>query len=89
MKIAVTGGSGKLGRSVVRHLTDEGHDVMNFDRTGERGRAFLQVDLSDYGQVVDALLGVDDRHAGFDAVVHLGAIRPRASFRTPPPSTTT
>lgn len=74
MKIAVTGGSGKLGRSVVRRLSDEGHDVMNFDRFGERSRTFLQVDLSDYGQVVDAILGVDDRHAGFDAVVHLGAI---------------
>jgi nucleoside-diphosphate-sugar epimerase len=32
------------------------------------------VDLTDYGQVADALLGIDDRHTGFDAVVHLGAI---------------
>jgi nucleoside-diphosphate-sugar epimerase len=34
----------------------------------------VQVDLTDYGQVVDALAGVNDRHDGFDAVVHLGAI---------------
>ena len=34
----------------------------------------MLVDLKDYGQVVDALLGIDDRHTGFDAVVHLGAI---------------
>lgn len=74
MKIAVTGGSGKLGRSVVKRLADEGHDVMNFDRYGERAPGFLQIDLSDYGQVLDAILGVDDRHSGFDAVVHLGAI---------------
>jgi nucleoside-diphosphate-sugar epimerase len=32
------------------------------------------VDLRNYGQVLDVLLGLDDRHEGFDAVVHLGAI---------------
>jgi nucleoside-diphosphate-sugar epimerase len=33
-----------------------------------------RVDLRDYGQVMDALLGLDDRLRDFDAVVHLGAI---------------
>ena len=74
MKIAVTGGNGKLGRHVVRRLTDDGHQVLTLDRAGTRSPALLTVDLRDYGQVVDALLGVDDRHDGFDAVVHLGAI---------------
>jgi nucleoside-diphosphate-sugar epimerase len=74
MKVAVTGGSGKLGKSVVRHLQAEGHDVFNFDQTGERSEKFLSIDLKDYGAVVDALLGIDDRHSGFDAVVHLAAI---------------
>ncbi|MHC6228489.1 NAD-dependent epimerase/dehydratase family protein [Arthrobacter sp. MMS24-T111] len=74
MRIAVTGGSGKLGRHVVRRLTDDGHQVLNLDRAGTRSPGLLVVDLRDYGQVVDALLGVDDRHDGFDAVVHLGAI---------------
>ncbi|MET4001830.1 nucleoside-diphosphate-sugar epimerase [Arthrobacter sp. UYCu511] len=74
MKIAVTGGSGKLGRHVVRGLLGGGHEVLNLDRVGERGLNFLMVDLRNYGQVLDALLGVDDRHSGFDAVVHLGAI---------------
>jgi len=74
MKIAVTGGSGKLGRSVVRRLNDEGHHVLNLDRAGERSPGLVLVDLTDYGQVADALLGIDDRHTGFDAVVHLGAI---------------
>ncbi|HEY9307304.1 MAG TPA: NAD(P)-dependent oxidoreductase, partial [Microbacterium sp.] len=32
------------------------------------------VDLTDYGQVVDAIAGVDDRHSGVDAIVHLGAL---------------
>jgi len=74
MKIAVTGGSGKLGKSVVRRLGDAGHEVLNLDRAGERSPGLVLVDLKDYGQVVDAILGIDDRHAGFDAVVHMGAI---------------
>ena len=31
-KIAVTGGSGKAGRAVVRDLLEHGHDVLNIDR---------------------------------------------------------
>jgi len=74
MRVAVTGGSGKLGRNVVRRLSDDGHEVTNLDRTGVRGRGFTEVDLRNYGQVVDVFLGLEDRHAGFDAVVHLAAI---------------
>jgi nucleoside-diphosphate-sugar epimerase len=74
MRVAVTGGSGKLGRSVVRRLSEDGHNVLNLDRTGARGRGFTEVDLRNYGQVLDVILGLDDRHAGFDAIVHLGAI---------------
>ena len=73
MRIAVTGGSGKLGRTVVRTLREEGNEVVNLDRFGERGD-FTQVDLTDYGQVIDAIAGVDDRHAGVDAIVHLAAL---------------
>ncbi|MET3921044.1 NAD(P)-dependent oxidoreductase [Arthrobacter sp. UYEF20] len=74
MRVAVTGGSGKLGRSVVRRLGEDGHEVTNLDRTGVRGPGFTEVDLRNYGQVVDVFLGLEDRHAGFDAVVHLAAI---------------
>jgi nucleoside-diphosphate-sugar epimerase len=73
MRIVVTGGSGKLGRTVVRTLRDEGDEVVNLDRFGERG-TYTQVDLTDYGQVIDAIAGVDDRHTGVDAIVHLAAI---------------
>lgn len=74
MRVAVTGGSGKLGRSVVRRLREDGHAVTNLDRAGGRGRGFVEVDLRNYGEVVDVFLGLEDRSAGFDAVVHLAAI---------------
>jgi nucleoside-diphosphate-sugar epimerase len=74
MRVAVTGGSGKLGRHVVRRLAGDGHQVLNLDRVGERNPGLVVVDLRNYGQVVDVLLGLDDRHGGFDAVVHLGAV---------------
>jgi len=73
MRIAVTGGSGKLGRTVVRTLREEGHEVVNLDQQGDR-ESVTRVDLTDYGQVIDAIAGVDDRHAGVDAIVHLAAI---------------
>ncbi|MBD3940465.1 NAD(P)-dependent oxidoreductase [Microbacterium sp. NEAU-LLC] len=74
MRIALTGSSGKLGTVVARELRAAGHDVIGLDMVGARGPGFVQVDLTDYGQVVDALTAVNDRHNGFDAVVHLGAI---------------
>jgi nucleoside-diphosphate-sugar epimerase len=78
--IAVTGGSGKLGRVVVADLVDHGHTVVNLDRDpppGDQpaGARFLRVDLADHGQVLDALLGADEHHRhGLDALVHLAAI---------------
>ncbi len=35
---------------------------------------YLPVDLTDYGQVLDAMLGVEERYARVDALVHLAAI---------------
>ncbi|MBQ9918178.1 MAG: NAD(P)-dependent oxidoreductase [Microbacterium sp.] len=74
MRIALTGSSGKLGTVVARELRAAGHDVIGLDVRGERGPGFVQVDLTDYGQVIDALAGVNDQHDGIDALVHLGAI---------------
>ena len=74
MRIALTGSSGKLGRVVARELRAQGYEVIGMDLHGPRGADFVQVDLTDYGQVVDAFTAVGDRHAGIDAVVHLGAI---------------
>lgn len=74
MRIAVTGSSGKLGRATVAQLRADGHDVIGLDLVGEPGPGFTRVDLLDYGQTLDALLGVTARHAGLDALVHLAAI---------------
>ncbi|KDA06706.1 UDP-glucose 4-epimerase [Microbacterium sp. CH12i] len=77
MRIALTGSSGKLGTVVARELRANGYDVVGMDVTGQRGPGFLQVDLTNYGEVVDAFGGIGglgNEHEGFDAIVHLGAI---------------
>jgi len=81
MRIALTGSSGKLGRVVARELRANGYEVIGMDVAGVRGPDFVQVDLTDYGQVIDAFTAVGDRHDGIDAVVHLGAI-PAPGIRT-------
>ncbi len=69
MRIVVTGGSGKGGKWVVRELRDAGHDVLNVDvkHDGSPHGACLLADLTDLGQTLDALTGVE-------AVVHFAAI---------------
>lgn len=70
MKLAVTGGAGRLGRRVVDHLRGAGHDVLSLDLVpleGAEHGTHLVVDLTDFGQTVEAI-------ADHDAVVHLGAV---------------
>src|SRR3954469_13251810 len=89
MKIAVTGGSGKAGRAVVRDLLEHGHDVLNVDLvpSPEDAAPFLPADLTDYGQTLEALSGAEVL-PGVEAVVHLAAIpapdraTPDVVFRT-------
>ena len=74
-RVVVTGGAGKLGGAVVTELGEHGWDVVVFDRaTPAAGVTHVPVDLTDYGQVVDAMLGVEERYAGVDALVHLAAV---------------
>lgn len=81
MRIVVTGGNGKLGRAVVRGLSEAGHSVFVLDAVGERSDTFTRIDLTNYGSVVDAFSSVDNRYEGVDAVVHLAAI-PAGGFET-------
>ncbi len=75
MKVVVTGGSGKLGRWVVRELNSDAsgpapHEVTVFDRVkspDDDGARFLPGDVQDLGQVFGAL-------AGAEAVIHLAGI---------------
>ena len=82
MSVLVTGGSGKLGGVVVADLMAHGHNVLNADLVppAEQLCPFLQVDLQDAGQVVEALAGVDLCQSS-DAIVHLAATP--APGRTP------
>tara|TARA_R110002124_G_scaffold9586_1_gene49180 strand:- start:22257 stop:23126 length:870 start_codon:yes stop_codon:yes gene_type:complete len=76
-KVLVTGGSGKLGRAVLKDLVAHGYDVLNLDQhaPAEKLCPSVRVDLTDFGQVAAAILGgVDERGGPFDAVVHLAAI---------------
>jgi nucleoside-diphosphate-sugar epimerase len=87
MKVVVTGGSGKVGRAVVRDLLEHGHEVLNVDRTppepsrGAAGAPFLPADLTDFGQTIEALSGAEVM-SGTEAVVHLAAI-PSPTHATP------
>jgi nucleoside-diphosphate-sugar epimerase len=74
MIVGVTGSEGKLGRATVRRLREVGHTVVGFDVNGDAGAGFTRVDLADYGQTLDAFLGVTARHGGLDALVHLAAV---------------
>ena len=70
MQILVTGASGRIGRYVVKELMAAGHSVTGVDiLPSEDGMPrFLRVDLTDAGEVYQALAGVQA-----EAVVHLGA----------------
>jgi len=100
-RIAVTGGSGKAGRAVVRDLLERGHEVLNIDLvpsaasgSADAPAPFLPADLTDYGQTLEALSGADTL-PGIRAVVHLAAIpsplhaTPDVVFRTNVTSTHT
>ncbi|GAA4424913.1 NAD(P)-dependent oxidoreductase [Georgenia halophila] len=76
MRVLVTGASGKLGRVVVAHLAERGYDVVATDRTPpppELPGKFVTADLTNFGEVVELLAGVDET-GPVDAVAHLSAI---------------
>ena len=96
MKVAVTGGSGKAGRAIVRDLLEHGYEVLNVDRVPSPDpiAPFLPADLTDLGQTLEALSNAEVV-PGIEAVVHLAAIpapdkgTPDQVFRTNILSTST
>ncbi|MGH8860675.1 MAG: NAD-dependent epimerase/dehydratase family protein [Jatrophihabitantaceae bacterium] len=77
MRVCVTGAAGMTGSVTVDHLLDEGHEVVGTDTVPHPDTVpaawsrddfvYLRADLTDYGDTVDLLDGVD-------AVVHLANI---------------
>ena len=74
--IVVTGGSGKAGRACIQDLLAHHYEVASVDlvRPGDPNLTFSRVDLTDFGQTVAALSGIDERVRNVTAVVHLAAI---------------
>ncbi|UYN83181.1 MAG: NAD(P)-dependent oxidoreductase [Microcella sp.] len=70
-RVLVTGGAGRLGRSVVRVLHDAGHDVISVDRVHDEGSPGEQyvADLSDAAATADLVGRIRP-----EIIVHLAAI---------------
>ncbi|MFE6735401.1 NAD-dependent epimerase/dehydratase family protein [Microbacterium sp. NPDC057650] len=73
-RIVITGGAGRLGRSLVSGLADAGHEIVSLDRAHPAGFARdgvtpVDIDLSDAAVAASAL-----RDARADALIHLAAI---------------
>ena len=75
--IVVTGVFGELGRFVVEELASHGHAVVNIGTAappaGAPGR-YVHTDVTDCGQVMAALAGVNERTRDVRGIVHLAAI---------------
>ena len=80
MKIALTGGSGRIGQAIAAAALARGDSVVSIDRVApaelpENPRfGFVLAEMSDYDGLVEAF-------AGADAVIHMAAIP--APFRDP------
>lgn len=78
-RILVTGGSGKAGQWIVRHMLEQGYDVVNVDlRPANLPCRTIVADLTQLGQVVNAFspFGTTNRQP-YAGVIHMAAI-PRA-----------
>lgn len=71
MRIAVTGGNGRVGRAVIERALAEGHTVLSIDRrqvgAADSEMEILELDVKDYDVLAQAL-------EGCDALIHLAAI---------------
>ncbi|HVW91456.1 MAG TPA: NAD(P)-dependent oxidoreductase [Devosia sp.] len=73
MKIALTGGSGGVGRAIAAAALEQGHSIVSIDRMAPtddyagKDFRFVLSEMSDYDTIVEAF-------AGADAVIHMAAI---------------
>lgn len=73
MKIAVTGGSGGIGRAIIGLARAQGHSIVSIDRVKPESVAdqedlrFVEADVAEYEKLVVAF-------AGCDALIHMAAI---------------
>src|SRR6185503_10789930 len=73
MKIAVTGGSGRIGKTIVEMALAQGNNVVSIDRVSPGDNAaqsnitYIQADITNYAAFENALRGCD-------ALVHMAAI---------------
>jgi nucleoside-diphosphate-sugar epimerase len=72
MRIAVTGGNGRVGRAIVEMALAQGNEVVSIDQTSppditQPHFSFIQAHLSDYEEFVKAIRGCD-------ALIHMAAI---------------
>lgn len=69
--IALTGGSGRIGRAIAAAALRRGHRVVSIDRAApaeaQENLRFVQADIGDYDALVDAFRGCD-------ALIHMAAI---------------
>src|SRR4051812_259316 len=75
MRIAITGGGGELGRTLMPYLIEQGHSVVVIDRTAPAASPpsanrpdFIVADTRDFGQFVASIRGCD-------GLIHLAAHR--------------
>ncbi len=71
MRIAVTGGSGGIGRAITDMALAQGHQIVSIDRVDPKepvsGVTYIKADAADYDALVAAF-------AGCDAMIHMAAI---------------
>jgi nucleoside-diphosphate-sugar epimerase len=75
MRIAITGGSGRIGRAVIEAGLAQGHSLVSIDQVAPAqpepdkrpGLLFLQADITHYAEIEQALKGCD-------GLIHLAAI---------------
>jgi nucleoside-diphosphate-sugar epimerase len=76
-RIIVTGGTGKAGHWIVKHLVEEGYDVLNVDSRApaEALCHYINADLTELGQTIDAFSPHSTgNRAPYLGVIHMAAI---------------